>query len=406
MSSQVRKLRPVLDGDYWMIGDNPELGDIRGLRAAMAHAAGTSPQDHTFWTVGQDENPADLSPWLMATAPTTGEYGVLCTQPVRLALSTENVTRLFAAHGRTLQVRVRAASGSHPPPPGGQPDDLVLIPLEPGGVRRPLTPDIDVTSAFHKALREIADELPCVDPGPPPDREEIFIPYDFDPLTEYLIDVFAVPTGATSVTDDDRVHRISFTTSRFDAVSDLADLVRFGPTEDVVVTDPTALDTLPERPSGPELDEAFLRAGLDAPTVPRYSSTKVAWGERAGVMEPVAVIIESSETLWRSRDLPVEMTADTDSDDPRHTWWVRTPTDWMTVQTSGDAVVRRRVRGPGDTRLVVLLEPGQRGRTLQVDLVVPSNPFWRAPDDPTDGDEQRASMGTYLLGQPIWELED
>ncbi len=367
--------------------------------------AGT-PQDYTFWTVGEDENPNDLSPWLLATAPTTGEHGVLCTQPVRLALATENVTRIFDAHDRTLQVRVRAASGSHPPPPGGQPDDLVLIPLERGGIRRALTPDIDVTSAFHKALREVADVLACVDPGSPPDREEIFIPYDFDPLTEYLIDVFAVPKGATTVSDAHRVHRISFTTSRFDSVGDLADLVRFGPIEDVVVTNPAALDTLPERPSGPELDEAFLLAGLDAPTVPRYSSTKVAWGERAGVMEPVAVIIESNETLWRSREQPVEMTGDLDAEDPRHAWWVRTPTDWMTVQTSGDAGVRRRVRGPGDTRLVVLLQPGQRGRTLNVDLVVPSNPFWRAPDDPTDGDEQHASIGTFVLGQPIWEVED
>ncbi|WP_347754332.1 hypothetical protein [Agrococcus sp. ProA11] len=365
-----------------------------------------APAEYTFWTVERDARPADLSPWLLATAPTTGEHGVLCTQPVRLALSSQSVTRLFAAHGRTLQVRVRAASGSHPPPPGGAADDLVLIPMDPGGIRRALSPAVDVSSAFHKGLREVADALPCVDPGPAPDREEIFIPYHFDPLTEYLIDVFAVPDGATTVTDDDRVHRISFTTSRFDTVGELAALVRFGPTSDIALTNPSALDSLTDRPSGAELDEAFLAAGLDAPTVPRVSSTTVAWGVRGGVMEPIAVIIESNETLWRSRSQPVEQHADADSEDPRHTWWVRTPTDWMTVETSGDAAVRRRIRGPGDTRLVVLLEPGQRGKTLSIDLVVPADPFWRSPDSPGDGDEQRSPMASFVLSQPIWEVED
>lgn len=363
-------------------------------------------QSFTFWTVEPDAAPDDLGPWLLATAPTTGEHGVLCRQPVRMALATQNVAKLFAAHDRELVVRVRAASGSHPPAPDGEPGGLVAIPIVVGGIRRPLAPGITIESGFHKALREHTDELPCIDPGPAPVPDEIYIRYDFDPLTEYLIDVYAKPTSAPDVVDAHRIHRISFTTSRFDDVADLADLVRFGPIEDVAATNPAELTALGEYPTGAELDERFVGAGLDTPEVPRFPRTQIVWGERGGDVEPIAVVVEISETLWRSRDLPTEQMAPTDSDDPVHTWWVRSPQQWLRVETGGDAVVQRIVQGPGETRAVILLAPGQRGRTLDVDLVVPENEFWRSADDPMDGAEQRASMGSHQLLRPIWEVED
>lgn len=40
-----RKLRPVLDGAAWTIGDNPDLGPLQGLRAGAARSAGVSPQE-------------------------------------------------------------------------------------------------------------------------------------------------------------------------------------------------------------------------------------------------------------------------------------------------------------------------------------------------------------------------
>ena len=56
-------------------------------------------------------------------------------------------------------------------------------------------------------------------------------------------------------------------------------------------------------------------------------------------------------------------------------------------------------------KVVVLLAAGQRGRTLDVDLVLPANPFWVNPDDPDASNERRALMGSYLLDTPVWEVE-
>ena len=366
----------------------------------------TQVEERSFWTVPKSAAPDDLGPWLMATAPSTGEVGVLRTQPVRMALTTQSVLRLFAAHDRTLKVRVRAASGSHPAPAGGQPNDLVTIPLVPGGNLHPLNPDIAVTSAFGKALAEVAAGLSCVDPGPAPPPLEVEIPYEFDPLTEYIVDVYAPATAATTVTDADRVHRVQFTTSRFRTVDDIAVMVRDAVVEDRAVTDPTPLTALGTAPPGPELDEAFIRAGLDVPRVPRFPGTQVLWGRRGGVVEPVAVVVDSSEPLWRSRVLPKENQDTSQSPDPKHTWWVREPQEWLRVDTGGSAQVDRIVHGPGDTRAVVLLAPGQRGRTLELELVQCRNPFWRASSDPADGDEHRAPLGSLLLDRPIWEMED
>lgn len=39
------KLRPVLDGEFWLIGANPDLGPIQGLRGDAAAAAGVPPQE-------------------------------------------------------------------------------------------------------------------------------------------------------------------------------------------------------------------------------------------------------------------------------------------------------------------------------------------------------------------------
>ncbi len=57
MSLEKSKLRPILDGDYWMIGDNPDLGPIQGLQGEAAHAAGESESGARAWASGGATNP-------------------------------------------------------------------------------------------------------------------------------------------------------------------------------------------------------------------------------------------------------------------------------------------------------------------------------------------------------------
>jgi hypothetical protein len=57
MNQNTRKFRPELDGNYWMIGDNPGLGPLQGLRGEAAHAAGESESGARMWAANGATNP-------------------------------------------------------------------------------------------------------------------------------------------------------------------------------------------------------------------------------------------------------------------------------------------------------------------------------------------------------------
>ncbi|MBB5791234.1 DUF6603 domain-containing protein [Jiangella mangrovi] len=368
-------------------------------------------QEFRFGADGPDEAPADLGGWLLASAPSMGETGVLCAEPIRIALATQNVTALFDAYGEELRVSVQAASGFHPEPPGGGPAGGALtLPVGVGGVLGALTPALaGVMTPWQQAATELLDELPCTSSGGSRSYGTIVtLPYDLQPLTDYLLDVEAVPKNAPVGATGRRVHRVGFTTSRFATVADLAELIRLAPRELRLVPTPSGLGSLPVAPAGDVLDAAYQAAGLAVPEVPRYPVVHVLWSGDA-VPQPVAVVVESSEAMWRSRPMPAVVAGPPDpSAGPGHQWWAAVEADWLSLQPStavpagGDpprAGITRLVRGPGGTRAVVLLAPGSRGAELRLDLVV-------AGDALAGSAEQRAEALRIVLDKAPWEVED
>jgi hypothetical protein len=125
------------------------------------------------------------------------------------------------------------------------------------------------------------------------------------------------------------------------------------------------------------------------------------------VPQPVAVVVEGGEAFWRARPVPTFLTGLV-VDDPTQGWWVAQDTDWLSLQTSasapeaGDpprAPVTRLVRGPGDTRAVVLLGPSARGTELVLDLV-------RAADPLSGGTATMATAVRVFFGSAPWEVAD
>lgn len=341
--------------------------------APIAGAANT--ERFRFQADPAAEAPADLAPWLLATAPAMGEVGYLTAEPVRIALATQNVAALFAAYGEELRVIVRAASGDHPLAPGPTPGHVV-IPSALGGVAVEGPAGLSVMTPWEQAVREVVDGLHCVEAGGERRHTVIEIDYAFEPLTDYLLDIVAVPLGAPAGASGRRVHRIGFTTSRFAVAQDIADLVAGAVVRQRSVENPAALAALVARPTGQQLDEAFQAAGLGVPTVPRYPQVEVLWSLDP-TPQPVAVIIECSEAMWRSRPMPTEVSGPATGGDPGHTWWRAEPQDWLLLDTTpaptgtGDlpaAPVSRVIRGPGDTRAIVLLAAGARGTVVRLDL--------------------------------------
>jgi hypothetical protein len=372
---------------------------------------GEETRDFRFAADGPDEVPRDLGPWLLATAPAMNETGIFCAEPIRIALATQNVTALFDAYGEELRVHVQASSGFHPEPPGG---GLALtLPYQltgQGGVRGALTPDLgQVMNPWQQAVTELLDELPCTDSSGSSTHGTILtLPYDLQPLTDYLVDIEAVPKGAPDNAHGRRVYRVGFTTSRFDTVGDLAKLVRLGSRADRHVPTPTALSALPLTPAGDVLDTVYQSAGLAIPQVPRYPAAEVLWSGEA-VPQPVAVVVECSEAMWRSRPMPTVVEGPPDpSAGPGHKWWAAVEGDWLSLEPSTAAVaagdppragITKLVKGPGGTRAVILLAPGSRGSELRLDLVLAGDALAGTP-------EQRAEALRIALHRAPWEVED
>jgi hypothetical protein len=177
--------------------------------------------------------------------------------------------------------------------------------------------------------------------------------YTFDPLTDYLLDVIAVPRGAAPNAQGRRVFRANFTTSRFERVADLARLTMLAAVEHRHVPTPAALaalatlppvpdaDPLDAAPAGDVLDAAFQAAGLAVPQVPRYPRVQVLWSGDA-VPQPVAVVVESNEAMWRARPIPTVVPGPSDAYDPGHTWWAAVRKDWLSLARTS------AVPAPGD----------------------------------------------------------
>ncbi len=251
--------------------------------------------------------------------------------------------------------------------------------------------------AWREALGEVVTGQPCIDQDniDPHDEAPYFMPYVFDPLTEYLLDVHARPTGTTG--DGEIVFRVPFTTGRFTELTDLARYVSPAPIQHRGVLTPGALATLVGDVTGAALDQAFEDAGLGAPQVPAFPLVQVLWTTGA-TPQPVAVIVESNERLVRTRVGPKKVVSSTTDPDPVHHYWARVPYRWLSVVRSAGAgaAVDRVAVGPGGTRVVVFLGANQRGTTLKLDLQV-------TKVDGTPG--ASAPTLSVLLARAPWEEE-
>lgn len=370
------------------------------LDAATVGGSQDRTQEFTFRTSAVPTPPSqtdDLTPWVLATEPDRGEDGLFTHAGITVTFSSQRVTALYAAYGKELFVQVRAASGHHPRL-ADQPDTTnPQVTVDPGSPYRGTDQVYGMQQAWREALSEVVTGKPCIDQDhvDPHDEVPYFLPYVFDPLTEYLLDVHSRPTGSTG--DGEIVFRTPFTTGRFIDLADLARYVSPAPIQHRGVLTPGALAALVGDVTGAALDQAFEDAGLGAPQVPAFPLVQVLWTTDP-TPQPVAVVIESNERLARTRVGPAKVLSSTTDPDPVHHYWARVPYRWLSVVRSagGGAAVDRIATGPGGTRIVALLAANQRGTTLNLDLQV-------TKVDGTIGTSAPAL--SVLLARAPWEEE-
>jgi large repetitive protein len=304
--------------------ENEDPNEIVVLRSE------TGQQDaRTFFTDSQP--PRSLDPWLLAQQPSDGERFHFYDEPVVVVFATNDVLELFGAYGRTLRAVARAASfrgSAGTPEEAGNRFDLegVFVPL--GGL---------VFSPWETTVRRRLGTLPCVEADPDADTHgRATLPFDLDPLTDYLLDVEALlPNGTRPPASPlpgevgtRPLYRRAFTTGRYATRAALAEDVRIAAQRSLLVPAAAALAALPDGVVSDEaFDAALQQAGLplDGP-VDEPVVAKLWAGESPAV--PVAVLIHAPEPLWRTR---VEPTAERDASGEHIERWRMQPAEWLGV---------------------------------------------------------------------------
>jgi hypothetical protein len=283
----------------------------------------------TFFTDAQP--PRSLDPWLLAQQPAEGERFHFYDEPVVVVFATNDVLELFATYGRTLRAVVRAASfrgSAGTPEEAGSTFQLEDVFVRLGGL---------VFSPWETTVRRRLGELPCIDADPDSDPHgRATLPFDLDPRTDYVLDVEALlpngtrppPTPRPGEVGTRPLYRRAFATGRYATRADLAEDVRIAAQRSRIVPTPVALDSLVDSVVSDEaFDTALLEAGLtvDGP-VDEPVIAKLWTGDVPAA--PIAVLIQTPEPVWRSREEP---TAERDASGEHIERWRMQQAEWLGV---------------------------------------------------------------------------
>ena len=358
-------------------------------------------QHQTFWFFTDDQAPRRLDPWILCSIPEDGEHHYFGEVPVSVVFNTPDVGRIYAAYGKRLQVRLRAASFRPPPSTAAVPHPFPLteaaLKVVPATI---LSPWEEVMSSQLQGS--------CVPVSGSRGRHvKTTIPIPLEPFTDYVLDIESVAAGAPANQTGDVVWRTGFTTGRFPLLAKMAQsfaldrvLHRF--------SKPGALQAIggqswAANPQGNQLDQAMIDAGLEPMGVPDGPRLVVFWEAAVPNPQPAAVLVDCSEPMWRSRKIPKQVE---DPNPPKLKRFEMTPTEWLRLeeQAGGDAIVDKIVRAPGAQRALITLKPNARGKRLRLALrqIAQKEAYL---DGPAAVDQLFNILDTKLTRAP-WEEED
>ena len=349
----------------WQVRQSSQ--DARPSVAETAAIAPT-PDSRTFHFRTDALPPQALDPWVLITFPEDGESHVFGKERLSFVFATNDVSELYKAYGKKLQVRIKAASFRRPVSTPAVPHpypitEATLVKL-PGSILSP----------WEDSVRDLLKDKPCVPvDGSVTRHSKIDIPIPLDPYTDYVVDIEYVDLGAPDDTVGKLVYRRGFSTSAFGTLGEFANTF-LGTRPEHRYAQPGKLATLAATfaghdPQGSQLDEAMLAAGLEPMGTPSAPRLIALWEQAtpAAIPQPVAVIIDAPEPLWRSRLIPTKV-VDPVPDAPQR--YEMKPAVWLQLQQLAGSpdVVAKIIPAPGGQRAIVILKPGSRGKGLALGL--------------------------------------
>lgn len=361
--------------------ENAQYQEARNSRNDLVRVkpvANQDPPEQRFTFRTDSLPPRRLDPWILTVQPGENEGFHFWGNPIQVIFSTNAARALYAAYkGSKLYGVARAASFRHAAGPPGDLKTEAL--LEPGEALTSLTAQPSaILPPFEDSLRLLlrvtdclpeAHELPLV-------QEKWDLNLLLDPITAYIFDIEARDRDGRLVppAEDGQpvrpLFRRSFRTSRYQnleaMVADIAGtparhrwLANPGPLVDLAGPAPAAPLAIHEL----DLELALRQAGWGDLSLPENPQVTVIWDGQSPP-QPVAVLHDLPEPLWRWRDAPEVYK---DPADPLQTAsyrLVRQP--WLELVEDGGPVVRRIVYTSGGGRCLVVLQANARGATLRL----------------------------------------
>lgn len=334
-------------------------------------------QVRDFWFRTDAASPKSLEPWMLCTLPCADEAQYFGEEHVKLVFGTNDVDKLWGAYGKELRVRLKAASFAQVNEPGiVHPVPIVHESVSVAGIQ-PLLANVgaSVMSPFEGALVDgLAEFGPCIPVDVDRSRHsELTVPIPLAPYTDYVLDIEAVAVGAPPNTVGERVLRRHFSTGAFRTFEDFAATFQGVLTEHrfAAVGAMQAIFAAPafatRDPQGPELDQALISAGLEPMAVPKKPRIIVFWEQVDPLVtpQPVALMIDASEPIRRSRRLPSE---ESSGDAPPTKRWKLTQQIWLDLVDATDSVAAtsKMLWAPGNQRVLVQLGANSRAKRLRM----------------------------------------
>jgi large repetitive protein len=334
-----------------------------------------------FWFKTDSQPPTNLAPWILAALPGEAEKHYFASESVRIVFATNNVGLLYDTYNKKLQARLRPSSYVPVPSTPTIPHPLPLTP----SVIKPVPAAI--LSPWENSVQKVAGPGKCITSNGQRIRHSmVTIPIPLDLYTDYLIDIEMLDKSAPDGSTGQLVWRGSFSTGGFRTQQDFAnsfqvskinhrgvDSSKAGKLQAIGVTFGS------QQPQGSEFDDALQGAGLEALPVPRYPALTVFW-EPSSPPQPVAILVDSSEPMWRDRSIPTQIT---DPGPSAAQWYEMKPQSWLVLaqQSGGDDIVDRIVAAPGGQRALVTLKPNSRGKriVLALERIAHTEPYLDGP---------------------------
>ncbi len=377
------------------VGYDVDVTDADDKGNPKPGAVSLSGQQYSFRFQTSATPPARLDPWVLATAPGAGEQFVFHREPLRVVFATNAVRRLFNAYGPDVDLYAvaRGASGDHPAP-------------APAFANTSDTPPL-VLMPFTAALSAAAASQPCVS-GNLSGHLRTTLELPLDPVTDYVLDV---QIGQSTSPPLYPLFRQSFTTSRYESFSALAAAVQQAMAQPghrrVADADPltglaTGRGSAPLQVADVAFEQALQTVGWGEYNRPGDPRVTLIWRDPPTAGQhyaPVAVLIETPEPLWRTRDVPAEV-----SDPVGTRRFALQARPWLSVveTPAAGSVLSRLVHTTEGARTLVILAPAvaQAGGTLALALA-------RAHHELFEGDNLVEMAGLGQLPLPTaapWEV--